>query len=141
MKFFCKASRIVILSIKVMNMKFGDRLRELRKMRPNLSQKKLGEHLGLAESTISMYEQNRREPEYEILIKIADYFDVSIDYLLRGTDPKVQDKIFEDEAKRILNDPKTFIAARDGEITQEILDAALEIITEQLKEGGKKKSD
>ncbi|AAU22983.1 helix-turn-helix transcriptional regulator [Bacillus licheniformis] len=122
-------------------MKFGDRLRELRKMRPNLSQKKLGEHLGLAESTISMYEQNRREPEYEILIKIADYFDVSIDYLLRGTDPKVQDKIFEDEAKRILNDPKTFIAARDGEITQEILDAALEIITEQLKEGGKKKSD
>ncbi|MEE7711227.1 MULTISPECIES: helix-turn-helix domain-containing protein [Bacillus] len=122
-------------------MKFGDRLRELRKMRPNLSQKKLGEHLGLAESTISMYEQNRREPEYEILIKIADYFDVSIDYLLRGTDPKVQDKIFEDEAKRILNDPKTFLAARDGEVTQEILDAALEIITEQLKEGGKKKSD
>ncbi|CAI8808550.1 MULTISPECIES: helix-turn-helix domain-containing protein [Bacillus] len=122
-------------------MKFGDRLRELRKMRPNLSQKKLGEHLGLAESTISMYEQNRREPEYEILIKIADYFDVSIDYLLRGVDPKVQDKIFEDEAKRILNDPKTFLAARNGEVTQEILDAALEIITEQLKEGGKKKSD
>ncbi|MGR3287141.1 helix-turn-helix domain-containing protein [Bacillus sonorensis] len=122
-------------------MKFGDRLRELRKKRPNLSQKELGKHLGLAESTISMYEQNRREPEYEILIKIADYFEVSTDYLLRGVDPKVQDKIFEDEAKRILNDPKTFLAARDGEVTQEILDAALEIITEQLKEGRKKKSD
>ncbi|UZN53074.1 helix-turn-helix domain-containing protein [Bacillus paralicheniformis] len=122
-------------------MKFGDRLRELRKKRPNLSQKELGKHLGLAESTISMYEQNRREPEYEILIKIADYFDVSIDYLLRGVDPKVQDKIFGDEAKKILNDPKTFLAARDGEITQEILDAALEIITEQLKEGQKKKSE
>ncbi|MBJ3881079.1 transcriptional regulator, partial [Salmonella enterica subsp. enterica serovar Typhimurium] len=60
---------------------------------------------------------------------------------LRDVSEDFQDKSFKDEAKKILNDPKTFLAARDGEVTQEILDAALEIITEQLKEGGKKKSD
>lgn len=34
----------------------------------------------------------------------------------------------------MLNDPETFLAAKDGEVTDEILQAALEIITEQLKE-------
>lgn len=118
----------------------GKRIAALRKEK-GLSQYELADRLGFSRGKLANYEQGTREPDYETLIKIADFFEVSTDYLLRGTDPKVQDKIFEDEAKRILNDPKTFLAARDGEVTQEILDAALEIITEQLKEGGKKKSD
>nr|WP_249219914.1 helix-turn-helix transcriptional regulator [Bacillus licheniformis] len=118
----------------------GKRITSLRKQ-SGLTQEELAKKLNITRSALSQYELGTREPNYDLLIKIADFFEVSTDYLLRGTDPKVQDKIFEDEAKRILNDPKTFIAARDGEITQEILDAALEIITEQLKEGGKKKSD
>lgn len=118
----------------------GKRIAALRKEK-GLSQYELADRLGFSRGKLANYEQGTREPDYETLIKIADFFEVSTDYLLRGVDPKVQDKIFEDEAKRILNDPKTFLAARDGEVTQEILDAALEIITEQLKEGGKKKSD
>ncbi|MFL0477955.1 HTH-type transcriptional regulator Xre [Bacillus licheniformis] len=121
-------------------MRFGENLKKLR-YEKNLSQKKLGNKLGLAESTIGMYEQGKRQPDYETLIKIADFFDVSIDYLIRGESKEAQEKIFTDEAEKILNDPKTFLAARDGEVTQEILDAALEIITEQLKEGRKKKSN
>ncbi|MDA1477523.1 helix-turn-helix domain-containing protein [Bacillus changyiensis] len=120
-------------------MKFGDRLKELRKKRTDLSQKKFGEYLGLAESTISMYEQNRREPDYETLIKIADFFGVTVDFLLRGESKETQEKVYTEEAKKILNDPKFFIAARDGKVTDEIVDAALEIIVEQLKEGRKKK--
>ncbi|MCM3754617.1 MULTISPECIES: helix-turn-helix domain-containing protein [Bacillus subtilis group] len=119
---------------------FNKKLIALRKSK-KLTQEEMAEKIGVHRGTYANYERGHRQPDYETLVKIADFFEVSTDYLLRGTDPKVQDKIFEDEAKRILSDPKTFLAARDGEVTQEILDAALEIITEQLKEGGKKKSD
>lgn len=118
----------------------GKRITSLRK-NAGYTQEELAKKLNITRSALSQYELGSRNPDYDLLIKIADFFEVSTDYLLRGVDSKVQDKFFKDEAKRILNDPKTFIAARDGEITQEILDAALEIITEQLKEGGKKKSD
>lgn len=115
-------------------MKFGDRLKKLRKSKPDLSQKKFGERLGLAESTISMYEQNRREPDYETLIKIADFFDVSIDYLIRGESKESQEKIFTNEAKRILDSKEATITPLDGdEVTDEMIGAALEILAEQLK--------
>ncbi|MCY8438574.1 MULTISPECIES: helix-turn-helix domain-containing protein [Bacillus] len=126
--------------VKVGDFVLGKRITSLRK-NAGYTQEELAKKLNITRSALSQYELGSRNPDYDLLIKIADFFEVSTDYLLRGVDSKVQDKFFKDEAKRILNDPKTFIAARDGEITQEILDAALEIITEQLKEGGKKKSD
>lgn len=57
------------------------RLRELRK-REDLSMKELGRIFGIAESTVSMYENGRRQPDTETLKKFADYFNVSLDYLL-----------------------------------------------------------
>lgn len=60
------------------------RIRELRKEK-NLTMKKLGECVGVAESTISLYETEKRQPDNEMLKKIADFFDVSIDYLLERT--------------------------------------------------------
>lgn len=62
-------------------------LRELRKQR-GLTMKELGEKIGVSESTISLYETGRRSPSYEILLKIAEYFGVSVDYLLRGNEEK-----------------------------------------------------
>ena len=64
-------------------MKF--RLKELRK-RANISQLKLAIDLNTNQNTISRYENLEREADYEMLIKIADYFEVSIDYLLGRTD-------------------------------------------------------
>lgn len=65
------------------------RLKELREKR-NLSQLKLAMDLGLNQNGISRYENGVRQADYETLIKFADYFDVSIDYLLERTDnPKV----------------------------------------------------
>lgn len=123
-------------------MTLAERLKYLRSIqRPRLSQEALSKKLGFNRATYAKYETGDNNPDYDTLIKIADFYGVTLDYLIRGESKDSQDKIFADEAKKILNDPKTFLAARDGEITQEILDAALEIITEQLKEGGKKKSD
>lgn len=61
------------------------RLKELRKQK-NVSQLKLAMDLQLNQNAISRYETGRREADYATLIKIADYFDVSIDYLLERTD-------------------------------------------------------
>ena len=65
------------------------RLKELRK-KARISQEKLAKAIGLKQNNISRYETGEREASYETLIKLADYYDVSIDYILERTDnPKV----------------------------------------------------
>ncbi|MBO4941469.1 MAG: helix-turn-helix transcriptional regulator [Clostridia bacterium] len=61
------------------------RLKELRKSR-KISQLKLALDLNMNQNSISRYENGAREADYSTLIKFADYFDVSIDYLLGRTD-------------------------------------------------------
>lgn len=60
---------------------FATRLRELRNNR-GLRQKDLARALGMAQTTIANYEQKSRFPDEQTLGRIADYFDVSLDYLL-----------------------------------------------------------
>ena len=61
------------------------RLKFLRTSR-GISQLKLAMDLSMNQNTISRYENGIREADYATLIRIADYFDVSIDYLLERTD-------------------------------------------------------
>lgn len=61
------------------------RLKELRKQR-NITQLKLAMDLNMNQNTISRYETGEREAGYRELIIIADYFNVSIDYLLGRSD-------------------------------------------------------
>lgn len=61
------------------------RLKELRKKK-GISQLKLAMDLSMNQNTISRYETEERQADYKTLIKIADYFNVSIDYLLERTD-------------------------------------------------------
>ena len=66
------------------------RLREIRKSK-GLSQLKLAMELNTNQNTISRYENGEREPGINELIKIADYFNISVDYLLERTDnPEIQ---------------------------------------------------
>ena len=65
------------------------RLKEIRRQR-GISQLKLALDLNMSQNTISRYETGDREADYRTLIQIADYFNVSIDYLLERTDnPKM----------------------------------------------------
>ncbi|MBQ7473329.1 MAG: helix-turn-helix transcriptional regulator [Oscillospiraceae bacterium] len=61
------------------------RLKELREKRA-ISQLKLAMDLGLTQNSVSRYESGTREADYKTLIALADYFNVSIDYLLERTD-------------------------------------------------------
>ena len=68
------------------------RLKELRASR-KISQVKLAMDLNLSQNSISRYETGEREADYDTLVAIADYFNVSVDYLLgRTDDPKVSGK-------------------------------------------------
>ena len=61
------------------------RLKNLRK-ELGISQLKLAMDLNMNQNSISRYETGEREADYATLIKFADYFDVSVDYLLERTD-------------------------------------------------------
>lgn len=64
------------------------RLKQLRKAR-GISQVKMSIDLNMGQNTISRYENEVHQADYKTLILFADYFDVSIDYLLgRTDDPK-----------------------------------------------------
>ena len=60
---------------------FGQRLKELR-MEKGLSQRKLGESLGVCNQTISFWENGAREPDLDTLVMISHFFDVCLEFLL-----------------------------------------------------------
>lgn len=62
-------------------MTFGTRLRELRKAK-RISQEELGKVIHVSKVSISGYENDTREPSQEALTALANYFDVTTDYLL-----------------------------------------------------------
>jgi transcriptional regulator with XRE-family HTH domain len=70
--------------------KSGDRMIRLRALRQeqNISMKQLGDIVGVAESTISLYETEKRKVDTDMLIKFANYFNVSTDYLLGVSDER-----------------------------------------------------
>ncbi|RKI36739.1 XRE family transcriptional regulator [bacterium D16-51] len=67
---------------------FAHRLRALRQEK-NLTQTELAKKMNVAKTTIASYEQGKNEPNLSMLIKIADYFNVSIDYLLGNSDGRI----------------------------------------------------
>ncbi|MEG0895639.1 MAG: helix-turn-helix transcriptional regulator, partial [Oscillospiraceae bacterium] len=69
----------------------------------NMSMKELGKILGLSESTISLYENGLRQPDYDTLKKISDYFNVSLDYLLDNENKKTSPTPKEVELNEIAN--------------------------------------
>ncbi|EJQ15537.1 MULTISPECIES: helix-turn-helix domain-containing protein [Bacillus] len=83
---------------------FGNIIRDLRKQK-GITQKELAQLLQLSESTIGMYERNERQPDYNTLIRIADYFNVSTDFLL-GRDFNVKENRNSKELDQWLNDIK-----------------------------------
>jgi transcriptional regulator with XRE-family HTH domain len=64
---------------------FGERLRSLRKLH-NLKAEELAEIVGVKRRIIFMYEKNDSKPSYDVLIALADYFKVSLDYLVGRSD-------------------------------------------------------
>ena len=88
-----------------------DKILKLLRTEKNMSQQELADALGISKSAVNMYERGERQPNFEILESIADYFNVDIDYLLGRTN----------KTTKIIN-PNTMAAHFDGdEYTEEEL--------------------
>ena len=93
---------------------FSNILRQLRSEK-NISTYKLADILHVSRSSISNYETGIRTPDYELLLEIANFFNVSIDYLLgRTSDRRTADQILEEysvicDVKNLDKNQKDFI--------------------------------
>ncbi len=85
-------------------------LKNLKKIRllNNISQQQLAGVIGVTQQSVNKYENHSVEPDIEVIIKIADYFSVSIDYLVGRTDIKnipenFTEYFLSDEEKSVMN--------------------------------------
>lgn len=92
-------------------MDFSERLYNLRKQK-NLSQKELAQKLGVAQASINYWEKAQRTPSIDMVALIADFFNVSIDYLM-GLDDKEESlcslTTFQDELDDYLQELGEFL--------------------------------
>ena len=119
---------------------FGDTLRELR-LSKKLTQEETAKIIGVARGTYTHYELNKREPDNDTLLKIANLFGVTTDYLLGHTSSTEEKKTPKDLAKFLENTEVMF----DGEVhhldeeDKQKLKNALEFVFWQAKEKNKRK--
>lgn len=128
-------------------MDFAQRVKQLRKNK-HLTGEQLGNILGITKTGISYWENGRSVPDNEMLLKLADFFDVSIDYLLGKTDIETKinkstyygdyDEVVEylkdnpehlDVYKRILNDDHfALLFDKTKDLTPEEIDVIISVI-------------
>lgn len=103
-------------------MDFGERLRALREEK-NLTRAALANKLIVSYSAVSKYETDVRFPDKGTLIKLADFFDVSVDYLLcRSNIRETAEKVINDSKKQFLvNSPQDAYRA-DEELSPEAIE-------------------
>jgi len=104
------------------------RLAELRKD-AGLTQEELAHRLGMSRSSLANYETGQREPDFEATKAIAQFFEVSVDYLLGQSDlPKPE--VFNPEWRKIIA-----VAQGKGYSPDQVLKALelLEVVTKRLK--------
>ena len=103
-----------------------NKIKELRSEK-GITQTELASYLKISARAVGYYENGEREPDYDTLLKIAEYFDVSIDYLLgRVTNPmsnadfhvglsrKEEGSLSDEEKQQIRDFAKYVISKRNG---------------------------
>lgn len=80
MYIFCTFIHSLVQIMYNVNMNIGKKLKELR-IQQNLTQEMLSGLLGISRVNYTRYENDKVRPDYETLIKIADFYDVSLDDL------------------------------------------------------------
>ena len=91
--------------------KNGSLLRDLRKAR-GMTQKDVADRVGVVPKTVSKWETGKANPDFEKQRFLADFFGVSVDYLLGRTDKK------EEHTENDVPKENTIVYCRDGQTTQ-----------------------
>ena len=120
----------------------GDKIKNLRKGM-NLTQEQLCEKIGIAQSTLGMIESNKREAGKKTLLKIADFFGVTVDYLLTDDESELNEKDRKSITKDLKKLMDEFREGTDGiayyngqeldENDLDLIESAMKIALEQIK--------
>ena len=91
----------------------GPRIAALRRT-AGLTQSQLADRLGISPSAVGMYEQGRRQPAADVLVKLAEIFEVTTDFLLTGRAQTQQEtRTVEDALAKTLLDADNRLLKRD----------------------------
>ena len=106
-------------------MTVGERLKDLRN-KIGLSQQELSDRIGIRRATYARYETNANQADYDTIIKLANFFNVTTDYILSGNS-HLQYKNFNQKLIDIFNDPEIQSAFNEipgstEDVKREILD-------------------
>jgi len=129
----------------------GERLKQLR-LQKQISQTDLARHFNIARSTLSQYESNTRTPSDEMKLKFAEYYNVSIDYLLGKIDTTVNEltakdkKDIQKDLKNIMDDyreqkdgTKYYNGVELQDQDFDYLELAMQVALEKIKVKNKEK--
>jgi len=114
--------------MKTASSKFGETLKELRKNK-KLTQQDVSQVLATDRSCIANYERGKRIPPMHSLVKIARFFDVSLDYLVLGKNfrvPKKQD--FDEDTVRELMAENTALMEESIKLNEELKEKVSEAV-------------
>lgn len=108
----------------------SERLKSLRED-ADLSQKELAKALGVSPSTIGMYESGKRTPDSEMLTRICDFFNITVDYLLGRSNVKKPlniDPLFQGAGGEKFSEAVETIAAHLEEKNKEITPRKMKLL-------------
>lgn len=108
----------------------GERLRRLRTQK-KLTQTEFANKIGITRGTYAHYEINKRQPDYETLVKIAEFYNVSTDYLLGATDnpaPTPKDQKLKEFLERpgVPYDDETYLSDEQVKLLRNLLEQVVE---------------
>lgn len=112
-------------------MKLGTRLRALRESN-NLTQVQLAKKLDITSQSLSQYELNKRTPDIEMINKLADFFNVSTDYLLGRGPCSIIPPYPEKETERKYNVLNKFPDKNGGDL-KKLLDNTKNLTAKQIR--------
>ncbi len=105
-------------------MQFNERLTQLRK-RYSVSQTELANAVGVSRKSIQYYESGERYPRNGVLVKLAEYFSVTLEYLTSGAEPQAHQA---HSAEALIDEVTALFAG--GELSEEDKDMVMRVIQE-----------
>lgn len=112
-------------------MKFSDNLRMLR-TKYRLSQKDIGDIVGLTSQAVSKWENEITEPDSESLIKLSNHFKVSVDYLLGNTINENNNIKYDNDLEKILFSKAKDLSDNDKKVVLGVIEALKKDIDKEL---------
>lgn len=95
-------------------MKIGDRIRQLRTSH-FLTQHELAKKIDIAQSTLAMYERNKRIPSADVLNNLSAVLNVSIDYLIRGNESEDETEPTKKAPSKSIDEALDNVMSFDGQ--------------------------